>query len=112
MFGVMLQKLWHKKWMAFSLLVGITLLVATAVSFPMYRSAAYNRMLQDEFNAFFSENGEWPGKNCMVIISKKDNGGKSISKMEEFTAGIFEELGVKEKNLSAIIVWQVPMPIR
>lgn len=53
MFGVMLQKLWHKKWMAFSLLVGITLLVATAVSFPMYRSAAYNRMLQDEFNAFF-----------------------------------------------------------
>lgn len=48
----------------------------------------------------------------MVIISKKDNGGKSISKMEEFTAGIFEELGVKEKNLSAIIVWQVPMPIR
>ena len=26
MFGVMLQKLWHKKWMAFSLLVGITLL--------------------------------------------------------------------------------------
>ena len=98
MFGVMLQKLWHKKWMAFSLLVGITLLVATAVSFPMYRSAAYNRMLQDEFNAFFSENGEWPGKNCMVIISKKDNGGKSISKMEEFTAGIFEELGVKEKE--------------
>ena len=78
MFGVMLQKLWHKKWMAFSLLVGITLLVATAVSFPMYRSAAYNRMLQDEFNAFFSENGEWPGKNCMVIISKKDNGGNQF----------------------------------
>lgn len=57
MFGVMLQKLWHKKWMAFSLLVGITLLVATAVSFPMYRSAAYNRMLQDEFNAFFLKMG-------------------------------------------------------
>ena len=62
MFGVMLQKLWHKKWMAFSLLVGITLLVATAVSFPMYRSAAYNRMLQDEFNAFFCDHfkeGQW-----------------------------------------------------
>ena len=90
MFGVMLQKLWHKKWMAFGLLVGITLLVATAVSFPMYRSAAYNRMLQDEFNAFFFlKMGEWPGKNCMVIISRRTMAENRISKMEEFTAGIF-----------------------
>ena len=49
MLGVMLQKLWHKKWMVVCLLLGIVLLVATVVSFPMYRKAAYDRMLADEF---------------------------------------------------------------
>ena len=33
MLGVMLQKLWHKKWMVVCLLLGIVLIVATVVSF-------------------------------------------------------------------------------
>ena len=49
MFRITLQKMWHKKWMNLSLLVGCILLVATVVSFPLYEKAAYNRMLQDEF---------------------------------------------------------------
>ncbi|MGN0143316.1 MAG: ABC transporter permease [Roseburia sp.] len=98
MLGVMLQKLWHKKWMAFSLLLGITLLIATAVSFPMYRDAVYNRMLQDEFNQYLSENGEWPAENKMIVVAKKNAGGKAISKMETFTDGLFEELGVAGKE--------------
>lgn len=52
MLGVMLQKLWHKKWMVVCLLLGIVLLVATVVSFPMYRKAAYDRMLADEFTEY------------------------------------------------------------
>ena len=43
MFGLMLQKMWHKKWMNLCLLLGITLLVATLVSFPLYENAAYDR---------------------------------------------------------------------
>lgn len=84
--------------MAFSLLLGITLLIATAVSFPMYRDAVYNRMLQDEFNQYFSENGEWPAENQMIMVSKKDAEGKSISKMEKFTKGLFEQLQVEQKE--------------
>ena len=46
----MLQKLWQKKWMNLSLLLGCILFVATAVSFPLYQKTAYDRMLQDEFS--------------------------------------------------------------
>lgn len=98
MLGIMLQKLWHKKWMAFSLLLGIILLIATAVSFPMYRDAVYNRMLQDEFQQYLSENAQWPTENKMLMVSKKDVGGKAISKMEAFTEGLFEELQVVGKD--------------
>lgn len=94
----MLQKLWHKKWMALGLLAGITLLVATAASFPMYRGAAYDRMLQDEFNRCLAKSGSWPAMNTLSVISKKEAGGVTISRMEQFAQGLSDSLGVKEKE--------------
>ncbi len=96
MLGVMLQKLWHKKWMVICLLLGSVLLAATVVCFPMYRNAAYDRMLQDEFEGYLEESGEWPALNSMIMVSKKDAGGNAMSQMEEFvTRGIYGELGVE-----------------
>ena len=71
MLRVMLQKLWHKKWMALCLLLGSVLLIASVVSFPMYRNAAFNRMLQDEFEQNLLVEGIWPAKNEMVMISDR-----------------------------------------
>ena len=85
---MMLQKLLSKKWMSVCLLAGIVLLAATAVSFPMYRSMAFDRMLNDEFRENLSTQGEWPAANSFIIVSKKDAGGKTISRME----GLMEEL--------------------
>ena len=98
MLRVMLQKLWHKKWMAMCLLLGCLLLTATVVSFPLYRTAAFDRMLQDEFEAYLTENGQWPTMNQLVLISKKDNGGRTISRVEELLNGIYDEMGVREKE--------------
>ncbi len=98
MLRVMLQKLWHKKWMVLCLLLGSMLLIATVVSFPLYRNAAFDRMLTDEFQNYLAENGEWPGINKMVTISKKDKGGKTIKRMEELLGGLCEKLGVNEKE--------------
>lgn len=98
MLGVMLQKLWHKKWMVVCLLLGIVLLVATVVSFPMYRKAAYDRMLADEFTEYLETEGDWPARNQFRMISKRDAGGKTIARMEEFTSNLAEELGVEEKE--------------
>lgn len=98
MFRIMLQKIWHKKWMGFSLLLGSMLLIATVVSFPMYKTAAFDRMLQDEFTNYQSENSDWPAMNKMVIISKKDATGSAIRRMEELMAEINTKLGVTEKE--------------
>ena len=60
MFVLILQKLFHKKWMVLSLLIGNILLVAVAVSYPMYRNSSFQRMLTDEFARYQEKNGVWP----------------------------------------------------
>ena len=99
MLKVMLQKLWYKKWMSVSLFVGIALLTATAASFPMYRTAAYDRMLQDEFDQYLSENSSWPAMNFLTVISKKEAGGTTISRMEQLMTELHEQLGVTEREI-------------
>ena len=95
MFRIMLQKMWQKKWMNLSLLLGCILLIATTVSFPLYQKAAYDRMLQDEFNNYVSEKSNWPmimqfSANCQK--DKKD----TIGKIEKYAAGVYEQMGIGE----------------
>lgn len=54
------QKLLHKKWMVLCLLIGNILLIAVAVSYPMYRNSSFQRMLTDEFIQYQEKEGEWP----------------------------------------------------
>ena len=62
MFKMMLEKLLSKKWMSLCLFAGILLLAATAVSFPMYRSEAFDRMLREEFRNYVSSEGSFRGE--------------------------------------------------
>lgn len=98
MLKIMLQKLWHKKWMVLCLLLGSGLLIAAVVSFPMYRSAAFDRMLQDEFKNSLIADGKWPAYNKMIIISKKDAGGSAIKRMESLMEQIHTDMGVEKKE--------------
>ncbi|MDY3110680.1 MAG: FtsX-like permease family protein [Lachnospiraceae bacterium] len=99
MLGIMLQKMWHKRWMNLSLLLGCILLVATVVSFPLYQNAAYDRMLQDEFRNFISTEGKFPTAICMKTVCMKSNAGsdksaKTMEKIEKKMKSIPKELGV------------------
>ncbi len=87
--------MWQKKWINLCLLIGCVLLVATAVSFPLYQTTAYDRMLQDEFSAYMSEKGNWPMVIRMSANCKKDV-KDTIARMEEYNAGICDELGTDE----------------
>ena len=98
MFRIMLLKLWHKKWMNLCLLLGSMLLIATVVSFPIYQSAAYDRMLKDEFNHYISSEGQWPTMNQISIVSKKDKKGDTIRRVEELMERINGDLGVTKKE--------------
>ena len=98
MLKVMIQKLWHKKWMVTCLLLGCILLIATVVSFPLYRNAAFDRMINDEFNDYLSETGLWPCIYKMTMVAKNDRGGSSISRMEGYLKEMNDVLGVKTKE--------------
>ena len=97
MLKIMFQKMWHKKWMISCILLGIILLTATVVSFPLYRKAAYDRMLQDEFENALRDSGEWPAKLDMTLVSKLQDGGTSMIQMEKNLANVFNQLGVTPK---------------
>lgn len=99
MYRIMLQKLWHKKWMNLCLLLGSILLIATVVSFPLYQTAAYDRMLQDEFQNYMSTEGNWPTMNTFSNVSKKDAQGKAIAKMEGLMQTIDNDLNVTPKEI-------------
>ena len=91
----MLQKLWQKKWMNLSLLLGCILFVATAVSFPLYQKTAYDRMLQDEFSRYIQNEGKWPMRIQLSATCQKDK-KDTIGKMEGFTGELYGKLGVPE----------------
>lgn len=98
MLKVMLQKIWHKKWMVICLLLGSILLIATVVSFPLYRNASYDRMLVDEFDDYLAENGEWPAMLKFMIMVQKDKNGETIGKMEKTLNELDGVLGVTGKE--------------
>ena len=70
MFRIMLQKLWHKKWMNLCLLLGSVLMIATVICFPLYKEAAYTRMLQDEFEEERFQESEWPTVMQFSVVSQ------------------------------------------
>lgn len=99
MLRIMLQKLRHKKWMNLCLFLGSVLLVATVVSFPLYQTAAYDRMLQDEFADYLASEGKWPAMNQLSVFVQKEPGGTTVSRMEQLVGGLCDDLGVREKEV-------------
>ena len=95
MLRIMLEKMWQKKWMNLSLLLGCILLIATTVSFPLYQKAAYDRMLQDEFINFMSEEGNWPMVIYMTANCQKDK-KDTIGKMERYATEIYDLMEIPE----------------
>ncbi len=98
MLGIMLRKLISKKWMFACLFLGCVLLTATVVSFPLYRHAAFDKMLHDEFTKCLAETGEWPAKFRMAVISERNTNAARLHEMEELMNGTEELLRVKTKE--------------
>jgi putative ABC transport system permease protein len=90
----MLQKILHKKWMMISLLVGITLLVAVAVSHTMYQDASLAWMLAQDFDEYIESNNADPG--LMQITGKQNKNTLStddFAMAEELAENVCTDLG-------------------
>lgn len=97
MFRIACQKMWHKKWMNLSLLVGCILLISVCISFPMYRTASYDRMLRDEFTGALTKEGGWPCTIHSEIYAQRDKNG-TIKKMQNLLEKMDTELMVTSKE--------------
>jgi len=92
----MLQKILHKKWMAFSLLIGNILLISIAVSHPMYQEASRNRMLTDEFGNYMQDNNAYPMLVDMEGMARKQSGTGEMVRVRDFANSVSEQFGVPE----------------
>lgn len=97
MFSLMLQKLFHKKWMLLCLLIGNILLISVAVSHPLYRTSSFQRMLTDEFKAYEESKGEWPTIFSLSYRKSGDTKGTSIETVQAFVDKTQEGYGVDLK---------------
>ena len=96
MFHLMLQKVLHKKWMAISLLIGNILLVAIAVSHPMYQEASRNRMLTDEFTNYMKDNNSYPMLIDINGLMRKTAGFEESERARNFANTVASQFGVSE----------------
>lgn len=98
MLGIMLRKLISKKWMFACLLLGCVLLIATVVSFPLYKNAAFDKMLRDEFTMELVETGHWPARFKGVVISERHKNDAALHELEERINGMPDRLHVETKE--------------
>ena len=91
-----LQKIKNKKWMFACLLLGAVLLFASAVSFPIYRTAVLDRMLDDQFEESYTDNGEWPMQMKFSFQVGKSGDVSSLAGKESGVRSIYDYIGVPE----------------
>lgn len=97
MLGVMLQKLLSKKWIFLCLFLGSILLVATTVSFPMYRAAVFDQMLREGFQRSLAQTGEWPARMDLWVTTDWQS-QDAVPQAEEATQDLASLLGIQIKE--------------
>lgn len=97
MLQIMLQKILHKKWMVISLLIGNILLIAVAISHPMYEAASLQRMLEDEFTAYLEDNNENAAMLSVLGRMRKSSGAEDYERAKAIADSCCAELGVREE---------------
>jgi putative ABC transport system permease protein len=95
MFRIMLQKVLHKKWMICSLLIGNILLIAIAVSHPMYQEATQKRMLLDEFTTYMEKNNDYPMQLNVTGRISYQNGQTEVDQVRSLINNAENNFGAK-----------------
>lgn len=94
MFRLMLQKLLHKKWMVFCLLIGNVLLIATATSYPMYKNASLKKMLDNELKVY-SKSADDLGLVHFFLTCRNGGNINGVNNMFEVENTIASSLNVE-----------------
>lgn len=101
MFSLMMQKLLHKKWIVLCMLAGNILLIAVAVSQPMYRDSAFQQMLTDECRQYWQERGSWPTGFTAKYSVSRGYQAESPIEIEQAVEKVIAESGFSLKEYVA-----------
>lgn len=103
MFNYVINKIWNKKWMAISLILGNVLLIGMMVGNIVYSNAVLNRVLVKDLNNVKRDTGEYPIQTTIEIRMDKTRSDKSVARkvkqLEELVANLPNELELEEKLL-------------
>lgn len=102
MLGFVFQKIWSKKWLILSLLLGNLLIVAIAAAGPMYSQASLQRALTRDLSNYLVEKNEDPGTITMSGEYKSPAKDKQVAfdtflRTEETFDRMLAELNVPVK---------------
>ena len=99
MLSFLTQKLLHKKWMVVSLLIGNILLIAIAVSNPMYKNASLQRTLTKSFGDYIEKEGVYPGVITLESSMNRDQSNEAdYVIMSELSQTIADDIGVESTD--------------
>lgn len=105
MLRFVLQKLWAKKWMMLSLLIGNILMVAIACVNPMYTRAVLQKTMIGELKEILVEKGRYPGGVTVTASMLKYKGAianqENFYRAQEAALSMDERLGVPVKETIA-----------
>jgi putative ABC transport system permease protein len=103
MLSYVLHKIWNKKWMAFSLLIGNILLIGMVVGNLVYSNAVLNRLLVKDLNISMNNTGTYPLQTMIEIRMDNTRSNASVARkvkqLEELTANLPQEMQLSKKEL-------------
>ncbi len=82
--------------MVASLLIGNILLIAIAVSHPMYQEASKKKMLTDEFTNYMHDNNAYPMLIDIKGLTRKFDGREDTKRIREFANSVASQFGISE----------------
>ena len=94
MLRFLFQKMLHKKWLVFSLIIGNVLLFSIAASHPMYKEAAVKRMFMDDFTKYVEETNEHPALLSFHFKRLSFLNQSRYEELQERVDGLPDRLGI------------------
>lgn len=103
MLSYVLHKIWNKKWMAISLLIGNILLIGMVVGNIIYTNAVLNRLLVKDLNNSMKATGVYPMQTLVEIRMDNTRSNASVAKkvkqLEDLTSNLAGRMHLTNKEL-------------
>lgn len=103
MLSYVIHKIWNKKWMAISLLIGNILLIGMVLGNIVYSNAVLNRLLVKDLNNSMKDTGVYPMQTLVEIRMDNTRSNASVAKkvkqLENLTSGLAAGMHLTNKEL-------------